>query len=68
MRKKNFKDHICIVCDTDFKSVRNFDLTCSRECYNYRNTKKYDDNIRLGIKIDPHNPTPKIILQRLRKL
>lgn len=59
MRKKNYKDHKCEICDREFKSVRTRCPYCSTKCRNYSNTNKYWENIRMGIKIDPHNPPKK---------
>lgn len=68
VRKKNYKDHKCYVCQRDFKSVRAYVQTCSRKCYNYLNTKTYWDDMRLGLKIDPHNPPTKTIFRRIELL
>jgi hypothetical protein len=65
MRKKNYKDHKCFICGREFKSVRMYVLTCSKKCHNYSNTKKYIENMILGIKIDPHNPPQKTVFRRI---
>lgn len=66
IRKKNYKDHKCFICDREFKSVRTFVTTCSIKCYNYSKTKKYwTDKLILGIKIDPHNPPKKTVYRRI---
>ena len=65
IRKKNYKDHKCTICDREFKSVRNYVATCSKKCFNYSRTQKYWDNIRIGLKIDPHNPPKKMVYRRI---
>jgi hypothetical protein len=65
MRKKNYKDHKCFICDREFKSVRFYVSYCSNKCRNYSNTKKYVKNMILGLKIDPHNPPEKTVYRRI---
>lgn len=60
MSNKNLKDHTCIICEREFKSVRHITRFCSRKCYSYYRTKKYMKNIISGIIYDPHNPTEKL--------
>lgn len=55
-RGKRYNDHICVVCEREFKSVRSFVWYCSPKCRNYSNTKSYYLNVALGIKIDPDLP------------
>ena len=64
MRKKNFKDHKCTICDREFKSVRNYVKTCSRKCYNYSQTQRYWTDMLIGLKIDPHNPPKKTVFKK----
>lgn len=59
-RKRNYKDHKCIICDREFKSVRHSMSTCSQKCFNYSKTKKYWKDKEIGLKIDPHNPPKKL--------
>ena len=65
---KNSKKHICTICDREFQSIRNYAPYCSSKCRNYSNTKKYLINLRLGIKVDPHNPPIKNVPKRLKLL
>jgi hypothetical protein len=39
--------------------------TCSRKCFNYSKTQKYWDSMRIGLKIDPHNPPTKTVFRRI---
>ena len=63
--KKNYKDHKCVICDREFKSVRMFVQTCSKICFNYKKSKKYWDNMSIVLKIDPHNPPTKTVFRRI---
>jgi len=65
VRKKNYKDHKCTICDREFKSVRSYCQYCSGICRRYAISKKYWQDIDLGLKIDPHNKSYKTIYRRI---